>query len=316
MIKGSILADYKYKKVIVLLGARQVGKTTLLSELQEGANKVLSLNCDNVDDVLSLEGKSSTGLQYLLSPYDLVFIDEAQRVKNIGLTLKMIGDLKMATQVVVTGSSSLDMAEEINEPATGRLIEYNLFPFSLTELAANTSEREENRLLESRMIYGLYPEVVTEQGNAKRTLMTLTNTYLYKDIFAYKGITVPTVILTDMNSVSCSELTVMGIRNLPAGNGIQIGKTTYGGNGKLTYNAVENGGQFSTVVMFNGLTPEYQQIKLVYTSSEMTKAAFDGKCYEGKGIPPNMDVALDIVKYQDGTDTQLERAVQYITTGN
>ncbi|MDR0619305.1 MAG: hypothetical protein LBG17_05350 [Bacteroidales bacterium] len=130
------------------------------------------------------------------------------------------------------------------------------------------------------------------------------------------GITVPAVILTDMNSVSCSELTVMGIRNLPAGNGIQIGKTTYGGNGKLTYNAVENGGQFSTVVMFNGLTPEYQQIKLVYTSSEMTKAAFDGKCYEGKGIPPNMDVALDIVKYQDGTDTQLERAVQYITTGN
>lgn len=195
IIKKSILADYRRKKVIVLLGARQVGKTTLLSELQEGgAAKVLSLNCDNMDDILLLKDKTSTELQYLLSPYDLVFIDEAQRVKNIGLTLKIIGDLKLKTQVVVTGSSSFDMANEINEPATGRLIEYNLFPFSLPELAANTSEREEKRLLETRMIYGLYPEVVTEPGDAKRILMTLTNNYLYKDLFMYKGIKKPDLI--------------------------------------------------------------------------------------------------------------------------
>ena len=194
IIKNSIIADYRLKKVIVLLGARQVGKTTLLTELQEGANKVLSLNCDNADDVLSLEGKTSTELRYLLSPYDMVFIDEAQRVKNIGLTLKMIGDLKLDAQVVVTGSSSFDMADEINEPATGRLIEYDLFPFSLSELAATTSEREEKRLLENRMIYGLYPEVVTEPDIAKRTLMMLTNNYLYKDLFAYKGIKKPELI--------------------------------------------------------------------------------------------------------------------------
>jgi predicted AAA+ superfamily ATPase len=196
IIKGSILADYRRRKVIVLLGARQVGKTTLLSELQEGKEKILSLNCDNADDVLLLEGKTTTELKkYLLSSYELVFfIDEAQRVKNIGLTLKMIGDLKLDTQVVVTGSSSLDMADEINEPATGRLIEYNLFPFSLPELADSSSEREEQRLLENRMIYGLYPEVVTEPGDAKRTLMTLTNNYLYKDLFAYKGIKKPQLI--------------------------------------------------------------------------------------------------------------------------
>lgn len=194
LITDSILADYKRKKVIVLLGARQVGKTTLLSALREGKEKVLSLNCDNMDDMLALEGRTSTELQQLLSPYELVFIDEAQRVKNIGLTLKIIGDLKLDTQVVVTGSSSLDMANEINEPATGRLLEYNLFPFSLPELALNSSEREENRLLESRMIYGLYPEVVTEPGDAKRTLMTLANNYLYKDLFAYKGIKKPKFI--------------------------------------------------------------------------------------------------------------------------
>lgn len=194
LIKDSILADYRRKKVIVLLGARQVGKTTLLSALWNGAEKVLSLNCDDYDDAMLLEGKTSTELKYLLSPYELVFIDEVQRVKNIGLTLKIIADLKLNTQVVVTGSSSLSLADEINEPATGRLIEYNLFPFSLPELANSTSEREEQRLLENRMIYGLYPEVVTEPGDAKRTLVTLTNNYLYKDLFAYKGIKKPEII--------------------------------------------------------------------------------------------------------------------------
>ena len=194
LIKDSILADYNRKKVIVLLGARQVGKTTLLSTLWNGADRVLSLNCDNYDDAMLLENRTSTELKHLLSPYELVFVDEVQRVKNIGLTLKMIADLKLDTQVVVTGSSSLSMADEINEPATGRLIEYNLYPFSLPELASISSEREEHRLLENRMIYGLYPEVVTEPGDAKRTLMSLTNNYLYKDLFAYKGIKKPELI--------------------------------------------------------------------------------------------------------------------------
>lgn len=193
-ITDSILSDYKRDKVIVLLGARQVGKTTLLSELREEKEKILSLNCDDMDDVLALEDKTSTELKQMLSPYDLVFIDEAQRVKNIGLTLKKIGDMKLDTQVVVTGSSSLDLADEIYEPATGRLIEHSLFPLSLQELAENSSEREERRLLENRMIYGLYPEVVVEPQDARRTLMTLTNNYLYKDLFAYKGIKKPDLL--------------------------------------------------------------------------------------------------------------------------
>ena len=82
----------------------------------------------------------------------------------------------------------------MNEPATGRLIEYNLYPFSLSELAIETSEREEKRLLETRMVYGLYPEVVTEPGDAKRILMGLTNNYLYKDLFMYRGIKKPDLI--------------------------------------------------------------------------------------------------------------------------
>ncbi|MBR6589574.1 MAG: AAA family ATPase, partial [Bacteroidaceae bacterium] len=151
-IERSILRDFTRKKVIVLLGARQVGKTTLLEGLHNKKEKVLSINCDDLDDTLLIEEKTSTELRALLAPYDMVFIDEAQRVKNIGLTLKKIGDLKLDTKVIVTGSSSLELAGEVNEPATGRLIEYHLFPFSLAELAAETSEREEQRMLEQRLI--------------------------------------------------------------------------------------------------------------------------------------------------------------------
>lgn len=194
VIEKSIIKDFRYKKVIVILGARQVGKTTLLGCLKSDKEKALFLNCDNIDDIMFIEGKTSTELEYLLSPYDIVFIDEAQRVKNIGLTLKMIGDLKLDTRVIVTGSSSLDLSEGINESATGRIIEYNLFPFSLPELAASTSEREETRLLEMRMIYGLYPEVVNEPDDSRRILMSLANHYLYKDLFAYKGIKKPELL--------------------------------------------------------------------------------------------------------------------------
>lgn len=194
LLKKNILEDFGRKKVVVILGARQVGKTTLLSELATAGDKVLFLNCDNRDDAAAIEGRSSTELASLLSSYDIVFIDEAQRVNNIGLSLKMIGDLKLKTQVVVTGSSSFEMANEINEPATGRVIEHKMYPLSLAETAGAFSEREERRMLEQRMIFGLYPEVVTDVSEARRCLVNLTNDYLYKDLLSYKGLRKPDVI--------------------------------------------------------------------------------------------------------------------------
>lgn len=193
-IEKAIQADFNKRKVIVLLGPRQVGKTTILDMLQKSDTRCLRLNCDDMDDSMLLENKSTTELKELLSDYDMVFIDEAQRVHNIGLVLKKIGDLKLDTQVVVTGSSSLSLADDINEPATGRLLEHRLYPLSLRELADDTSEREQRRLLENRLVYGLYPEVVTFPSNAKRTLMTLTNNYLYKDLLSYKGIKKPDLL--------------------------------------------------------------------------------------------------------------------------
>lgn len=166
----------------------------MIEALSHGASDVLMLNCDDLEDVLLIEGKSTTELRALLSPYQYVFIDEAQRVRDIGLTIKKIADLKLPTQVIVTGSSSLELANGINEPATGRTIEYRLYPLSLSELARETCEREESRMLQQRLIYGCYPGVVTDTAHAKRTLATLANDYLYKDILAYRGIKKPEVL--------------------------------------------------------------------------------------------------------------------------
>ncbi|MCM1491389.1 MAG: ATP-binding protein [Muribaculum sp.] len=193
-IENQILEDFHRGKVITIIGPRQVGKTTLLNQIDTTGKKVLFLNCDDETDSLTIEGKSSSELRNLLEGYDIAFIDEVQRVKNIGLTLKKIADLKLKTNVIVTGSSSLSIRDEINEPATGRLIEYNLFPLSLSELASHSSELEVTKTLESRMIYGSYPEVVTDPSHARRTILGLTNNYLYKDILSYGGVRKPEIL--------------------------------------------------------------------------------------------------------------------------
>lgn len=180
-------------KAIVVMGARQVGKSTLLEYMVKGED-CLVFNCDNYDDRSDLENKTTTELRNLVGSHKFVVIDEAQKVNGIGLTLKMLVDLKLPMQILATGSSSLSLAEGINEPATGRLIEQHLFPLSLSEMAADTSQREERRLLEHRMIYGLYPEVVTHPEDARRILMNIANNYLYRDLLGYKGVKKPDVL--------------------------------------------------------------------------------------------------------------------------
>ena len=193
-IEQLIKDDFYKGKIITLMGARQVGKTTLFDHLMARQDNVLKLNCDNYDDRNDLEGKTSTELRQLVENHSIVIIDEAQRVRNIGLTLKMLADLKLSCQILVTGSSSFVLSNEINEPATGRLYEYQLFPLSLDELLQNNTHREEQRLLENRMIYGMYPEVVTHPEEARRTLENLANNYLYRDLLEYRGVKKPDVL--------------------------------------------------------------------------------------------------------------------------
>lgn len=177
------------RKVIILLGARQVGKTTLCRQVADKLNlPTLFLNCDEPEPRSLLTDTNLLRLKQLIGSSKLIIIDEAQRVKNIGLTLKIIVDNIADVQVLVTGSSSLEIANEINEPLTGRKYEYNIFPFSTNELVQNTNFLSERQLLEQRLIYGQYPEVVNNPSEAREILINNLNSYLYKDILAINDV--------------------------------------------------------------------------------------------------------------------------------
>ena len=182
-------------KAIIITGPRQVGKTTLLQAImKESERKVLYLNCDEPDIRPMLENASSTSLEALVGNNALILIDEAQRVKNIGLTLKLLVDNFKEIQIIATGSSALELANEINEPLTGRTREYHLYPFSTAEMVANSSVIQETRLLEQRMIYGFYPDIVNSPTEAQPNLLDLANNYLYKDVLSLQDVRKPALL--------------------------------------------------------------------------------------------------------------------------
>lgn len=184
-------------KVLLLIGPRQVGKTTLLKNILTSVSsekKVQFWNCDESDVRQFLSEANSSKLKSFVGNSDFIVIDEAQRVKDIGLTIKLLHDSFPNVQLAVTGSSSLDLSNSINEPLTGRKFEYNLFPFSTNELANHTSMLEEMRLLKNRLVYGFYPDVVNNPGEEKEILTNIVNSYLYKDVFEFQDIRKSSVI--------------------------------------------------------------------------------------------------------------------------
>lgn len=183
------LQNYFFKgKAIVLIGARQVGKTTLLKDLTRNYENVVWLNADEPDVRALFDSPNSSILKKELNNAKIVVLDEAQRIKNIGLKLKLITDQLTDIQLLVTGSSSFELANEIKEPLTGRKWEYNLFPISFQEMVNHHGLLEEKRLLNHRLIYGYYPEIVTAKGNEKELLKQLSDSYLYKDLLTWNKI--------------------------------------------------------------------------------------------------------------------------------
>lgn len=184
-------------KAILLFGSRQVGKTTLIEQVLEGyEGQLLLMNGDNSDDREALANIGLTGLRLVIGSKKILFIDEAQRIENIGLTIKQVTDRIKDVQVIATGSSSFDLASKINEPLTGRKYEYELYPLSFVEMVGHHGWLKEKRLLHHRLVYGYYPEVVQQQGvsDCVRTLKALTESYLYKDILAYEGMQKPQML--------------------------------------------------------------------------------------------------------------------------
>lgn len=233
-ITQNLIADCDNKKAIVVIGPRQVGKTTLIQKIVEG-KKTLFLNGDDPQTRLQLATANFQFLLQLVTDYDTIVIDEAQRIENVGVVVKMLIDAKLNKQFILTGSSSLDLGNKINEPLTGRKWEHQLFPLSWSEIKNHYSFANAYARLEEFLIYGMYPEVVTEANKQKR-LLQLSGSYLYQDILELVNIKKPDLLMKLLNAlalqlggeVSYNELAkILGVDRMTVINYIDLLEKVY-----------------------------------------------------------------------------------------
>ena len=176
------------------MGARQTGKTTLLKALLEGTD-VLWFSGDNPGVQSRFSQADAPLLKALIGEKKFLIIDEAQKIENIGNTLKIIVDQIPEVQVIATGSSSFDLANKTNEPLTGRKFEFTMFPISTDEMVQHHGLYEEETLLNHRLVFGYYPEVLTNMSNEVETLQLLSDSYLYKDVLMLDNIQKPEALV-------------------------------------------------------------------------------------------------------------------------
>ncbi len=202
------------KKIVTVLGPRQVGKSTLAGLIANDATKVLEINGDNSDIQNMFTDINETKLKLIIGSHDLILVDEAQKIKNIGNFLKLIADKHKDTKVIVTGSSAFKLAKAVNESLSGRKREMRLYPLSFAELVNHTNLIEETRMLHHRIVFGYYPEVVTSPGDEKEVIKELIESYLYKDVMEENEIAKPDKLVKLVqalafqigNTVSLNEL--------------------------------------------------------------------------------------------------------------
>ena len=154
----------------------------------------LYLNGDDADVRETLTNTTAVRLRLMMGDKKILFLDEAQRIPNVGLTLKLFTDQIREVQVIATGSSAFELSSQVNEPLTGRKYEFMLYPLSFAELVQHHGLMHEKRLLEQRMIYGSYPEIVTQVGQEKELLKLLAGSYLYKDLLTLEQIKKPLML--------------------------------------------------------------------------------------------------------------------------
>ncbi|MEQ9301662.1 MAG: ATP-binding protein [Cyclobacteriaceae bacterium] len=224
------------RKAIVLIGPRQTGKTTLLKDLISQDKGFLFLDGDDPQTRNELAEINTSKLRQLVGDNQIVFVDEAQRIPGIGITLKLITDQMPEVQLFVSGSSAFEINQQVNEPLTGRKWEYNLFPITWKELEGQLGYLKSKQQLEQRLIYGMYPEVVTNLGMEEKVLKQLTSSYLYKDVLSIAGIRKPEFVEKLLkalafqvgNEVSYNELSnLVGIDKNTISTYIDILEKTY-----------------------------------------------------------------------------------------
>lgn len=214
---GIIKSIRNSDKIIIIYGARQVGKTTLVKSIISKLKlKTLEINADEEKYLDILSSRDYERMKSLINGFELLFIDEAQRIPNIGINLKILYDHNPKIKIVATGSSSFELADKISEPLTGRCRLYNLYPLSFLELKKKNSEFELKRKTDECLIFGSYPEILTaiSLSEKEKLLKDIERTYLYKDSLSLASVKYP-LKLKDLlkllsfqigNEVSLTEL--------------------------------------------------------------------------------------------------------------
>ena len=180
-------------KAVIILGPRQVGKTTLIQNIL-GTHPYLFFNGDDPKTRSLLKEPSTEQIRAIIGNHETIFIDEAQRIENIGLTMKIITDVFPGKQLFASGSSSFDLSNKVNEPLTGRKWEYQLYPISWEEYENHHGLLHTTQDFENRLLYGFYPDVLNNPGDEVDILRNLVNSYLYKDIFSHVNIRKPEIL--------------------------------------------------------------------------------------------------------------------------
>ncbi len=189
-------------RALLLLGARQVGKTTLLKQLCHDEQQVLWLNADEASVRNIFERPSVAKLKQIIGAHKILVIDEAQLITDNGRVIKLIVDNIKEVQVLATGSSAFELKNKMNEPLTGRKWEYQLFPLSIAEIAKKDGLLNMQQTLEQRLIFGSYPAVLNEPVQAKKIITELSENYLYKDLFRWGGLKKPDKIITLLKALA------------------------------------------------------------------------------------------------------------------
>lgn len=184
-------------KILIIYGARQVGKTTMVKELLKSyPDQSKYLNCETFSVKQSFESNDPVVLKAVLGQAELIVLDEAQRIDKIGIVLKIIHDTYPEIQIIATGSSSFDLSNKINEPLTGRALEFILYPFSVDELRQVFPDHQLLTNQSPFLRFGMYPEIIDKsESEAKFLIDNLTGKYLYKDILEYEQLKKPQLIV-------------------------------------------------------------------------------------------------------------------------